>query len=174
MREKLLPLLWATRERTVKEIGYVGGNITQLMLAQNPNALSGIDLSQVKLRGIDFAKAYLQRVNLQGAHLMEAIFAKMLGNVNSVAFNPSGKHLAIGDSKGILQVWDVATGQVILFCSGHTGEIRSVAFSSDGKTIASGSDDQTVRLWSAESGECVRTLVGQRDWIFSLAFSPDE
>ncbi len=173
MRERLLPLLWATREKSLKEIGYLGGNVTQLMLAKTPHGLSNSDLSRVKLRGVDFVKTYLHRINFQGAHLTEAIFSKVLGNVNSVAFSPDGKRLAIGDGKGSVQVWDVATGQVVLMCTGHSGGVRSVAFSPDGERLASGSDDKTVKLWSSERGECVATLAGHEDTVRSVAFSPD-
>ncbi|MEA5466597.1 NACHT and WD40 repeat domain-containing protein [Leptothoe sp. PORK10 BA2] len=173
LRETLLPLLWATRERTLKEVGYLGGNIAQLMLAKTPHALSNSDLSQVKLRGVDFTKTYLRRLNFQGAHLAESLFSKVLGTVYSVAFSPDGEQLAIGDSKGSLQIWQVKTGQVVLICSGHSGAVRSVAFSPDGQRLASGSYDQTVKLWSAETGDCVSTLSGHANGVLSVAFSPD-
>ncbi|MEO1127274.1 MAG: NACHT domain-containing protein, partial [Cyanobacteria bacterium J06639_16] len=173
MRERLLPLLGATRENTVEAVGYLGGNIAQLMLVQTPHALSNSDLSRVKLRGVDFAKTYLHRVNLQAAHLTEASFSKVLGTINSVVFSPDGHYLAIGDSRGSLQVWQVATGQVVLFCSGHSNGVFSVTFSPDGTRLASGSDDETVKLWSTETGDCLNTLEGHSDWVRSVAFSPD-
>ena len=173
MREVLLPLLWATREKALKEIGYLGGNVAQLMLAKTPHALSNRDLSQIKLRGIDFVKTYLHRINFQGAHLSEAIFSKVLGTVNSVAFSPNGQRLAIGDGKGSVQVWDLVTMQVVLMCTGHSGEVRSVAFSPDGQRLASGSSDKTVKLWASESGDCLDTLNGHENGVWSVAFSPD-
>ncbi|MEO0431305.1 MAG: NACHT domain-containing protein, partial [Cyanobacteria bacterium J06656_5] len=173
MREKLLPLLWATREKPLKEIGYLGGNVAQLMLAKTPHGLSNSDLSRVKLRGVDFVKTYLHRIDFQRANLTEAIFSKVLGTVYSVAFSPDSKRLAIGDSKGSVQVWDVATNQVVLMCTGHLGEVNSVAFSPDGQRLASGSSDNTVKLWASEGGDCLATLNGHENGVWSVAFSPD-
>jgi predicted NACHT family NTPase len=173
MRDTLLPLLWATREPSLETVGYLGGNIAQLMLAQSPHALANSDLSQVKLRGTDFARTYLQRINWQGAELAETTFSKVLGSVNAVAFSPEGDRLAIGDSKGTVQVWDVASGQVIWLQSNHKSGVLSVAFSPDGATLASASYDGTVKLWSRQSGDCLNTLEGHQDWVRSVAFSPD-
>jgi predicted NACHT family NTPase len=173
MRSQLLPLLQATAQRTPKEVGYLGGNVAQLMLAKTPYALIDADLRGSKLQGVDFTKAFLRRVNLREAQLAEAPFSKVLGTVNSLAYSPDGTHLAIGDSKGILQVWDVATGQVVLFWLGHSASINSVVYSPDGHQVASGSDDQTVKLWNAASGECLRTLSGHENVVRSVVYSPD-
>ncbi|MGD1929847.1 MAG: NACHT domain-containing protein [Leptolyngbyaceae cyanobacterium] len=173
MRETLMSLLWATRDPSLETVGYLGGNIAQLMLAQSPHALANSDLSRIKLRGTDFAQTYLQRTSWQGAELTEATFSKVLGNVNAVAFSPGGNQLAIGDGKGTVQVWDVATGQVVWLRSDHENLVRSVAFSPDGATLASGSDDKTVKLWSSQSGDCLKTLKGHENWVWSVAFSPD-
>jgi WD40 repeat protein len=46
-----------------------------------------------------------------------------------------------------IQLWDVASGQLLAVLHGHTGEVTALAFSPDGKTLASGSWDTTVLLW---------------------------
>ncbi|MEL6354494.1 MAG: NACHT domain-containing protein, partial [Cyanobacteria bacterium J06627_28] len=173
MRSQLLPLLQATAQRKLGEVGYLGGNVAQLMLAQTPHALSDSDLSGAKLQGVDFSQTYLRQVNLQGAQLAETPFSKVLGNAYSVVYSPDGVHLAIGDSKGILQVWHVATGQVVLFCPGHTAAINSVVYSPDGAQLASGSSDKTVKLWNVASGHCEKTLKGHKNAVLSVVYSPD-
>ncbi|NET37805.1 MAG: NACHT domain-containing protein [Cyanothece sp. SIO1E1] len=173
MRERFLPLLWATREKPLEEIGYLGSNIAQLMLAQTPDALVDSDLSQTKLPGVDFTKTYLSRLNFQDAHLAEVLLSKAIAGVSSVAFSLAGDYLAIGDRKGTVQIWQVATGQVVWVGLGHSDWVWSVAFSPDGHTLASGSDDQTVKLWSTATGECLSTLTGHSNWVLSVAFSPD-
>ena len=172
MSEKLLWLIQTIKEKTFKETGYFGSNIIQLMLTKTPNALTGSNLSRMNLPGIDFTNAHLQRVNFRGSSLTEALLSKALGSVCSVAFSPTGKYLAVGDRKS-LQVWDVASGQVVLFCSTSSSRIWSVAFSPDEQLIASSSDDYTVKLWATSNGDCVSTLEGHSDWVSSVAFSPD-
>ncbi|MDB9526926.1 NACHT domain-containing protein [Oscillatoria sp. CS-180] len=173
VRDLLLPLLSSTRERALKEVRYFGGNVVQLMLAKTPYALEGSNLNGTKLLGIDFTKTFLRQVKLQGAQLEESVFSKAIGHVNSLAFSPTGEYLAIGDSKGSVQIWRIATGQVLLFCLGHLGGVRSVTFSPDGQKLVSGGRDAIVRLWSIDSGECIRTFTGHSNWVRSVAISPD-
>ena len=172
--DRLLSLLWSTRERSVEEIGYFGGNIGRLMLAQNPYALSGKDLSETKLKGIDFSGADLQQLNLRRASLPDVSFPKAIGTVNSVAFSSNGEYLAIGDNKGVLQIWDIEAEQVISFCSGHFGRLRAVEFSpSNNRIVATGSDDKTIKLWSVPDGVCIGTCAGHEGRVRSISFSPD-
>ncbi|MEO1791608.1 MAG: NACHT domain-containing protein [Cyanobacteria bacterium J06629_19] len=173
MREQLLPVLQATAQKTLQESGYLGGNVAQLMLAKTSHALIDSDLSRAKLQGVDFTKTFLRRVNLQGAWLAEAPFSKVLSSVYSVAYSPDNKHLAIGDGKGILQVWEITTGQVMLFCSGHSAAIQSVAYSPDGHQLVSCSGDKTVKLWNPLTGDCTCTLQGHEGLVELVAYSPD-
>ena len=173
MRERLLPLLQATRGKSLSEVGYLGGNIAQLMLARTPNALAGSDLSGTQLQGVDFGKTYLQRINFQEANLVEASFSKVVDSINAVAFSPDGSCIAVGDRKGVVQVWFRATKQVVWLSANHQDSITSLAFSPDGKTLASGSGDKTVKLWANDSGQCLSTLEGHQGGVMAVAFSPD-
>ena len=173
MRERLLPLIWETRGQSSEDVGYFGGNIVQLMLGRSAFALVDQNLSKTVLKGIDFTGASLQTADLQKADLSEASFDKVLGGIQSIALSPLGTYIVIGDSRGIVQVWDLATGQSVLFLVGHSASVNCVAYSPDGKTIASGSDDKSIRLWSVDSGNCICTLNGHSSWIQSLAYSPN-
>jgi WD40 repeat protein len=113
---------------------------------------------------------------------------------SSVTFSADGKRLACGGcasglGKGRMsshvrwvQVWDAATGHLLLTCNGGYGLfINSVAFSPDGKRLAGGSEDGTVTVWETATGQETITLKvnagreEKRDLIgvWSVAFSPD-
>lgn len=96
--------------------------------------------------------------------------------VECVAFSPDSKMLALANREGTVQLWDVASGQLVESLKGHSSCVSAVAFSPDGRTLASGGTDETVRLWNVETRRELMQLdqgeqnVGQ---VRSLAFSPD-
>ena len=103
--------------------------------------------------------------------------------VTSVVFSPDGLTLASSGGKpslrhpnvvdGIVNLWDVATGEHQQTLIGHAGGVRSVTFNPDGTTLASGSGDATIRLWDVATGKHKTTLEGHMDDITSISFSPD-
>ena len=69
--------------------------------------------------------------------------------------------------RGVVRIWDAATGQVLRTLRGHTQNVMGVAFSPDGRTLASVSGSsltvpQTASkpgelfLWNTATGELVR------------------
>ena len=90
-----------------------------------------------------------------------------------VAFSPDGGRLATGGDSKSIQIWDVATGQLLRTLSGHKKDVCAVAFSPNGRWLASASRDNSVKLWNLLSGQEARTLTGHHDAVTSLAFSPD-
>ncbi len=98
------------------------------------------------------------------------------GFVDDVAFSPDGKTLALASRSGNVQLWNVATGELLESVKGHSGAVSAVAFSPDGRTLASGSFDQTVRLWNVPTRrELMQLDAGSVELgsVVSLAFSPD-
>ena len=173
LHTQLLPLVQATRQKTLTAAGYLGGNVIQMMLAKSSQCLVEADLGGVKLRGVDFSKALLARTNFQSAHFSEVSFPKFLGRIHAIAYSPNNKYLAIADDRGSLQVWSTS-GQVMFIRSEHDYyPIESVEYSPDGSQIATAGGDLVVRLWDASSGECLQELTGHERWIDSLAYSPD-
>src|SRR5207249_3044538 len=72
-------------------------------------------------------------------------------------------------AKGILAVWDAATGAP-LFQIEDT--FRALAFSPDRRLLAGGKADGKVTLWSLPDGKTVETFQVMRLPIYCLAFSP--
>jgi WD40 repeat protein len=102
------------------------------------------------------------------------------GGIYTLAFAPGGKRLAlVDDDSGPVELWDVATGKVLLTLGGHTGQIFSLAFSPDGRRLAA-ADPGAVTVWDTTTGQILVTLRGPtrigRAVLLEcrgVAFSPD-
>ena len=69
------------------------------------------------------------------------------GYPEPLVFSPDGAILVNGLARGVIQMWDVTTGDQIVVLDGHTQQIETLAFSPDGKTLVSAAEDGTILLW---------------------------
>ena len=67
--------------------------------------------------------------------------------------SPNGKRLITYDKAGLIKVWDIANGQVLLTIKTGIKDPGWIALSPDGKIIAVGVGDGTIRLWRSASLE---------------------
>ena len=72
------------------------------------------------------------------------------GAVVAAAFSPDGAVLAVGDLKGFVKFWDVATLKTRGKQLTHAG-VCSLAFSPDGRVLATGGFDGAIHLWDVHS-----------------------
>src|SRR5207253_1234924 len=75
--------------------------------------------------------------------------------VDALAFDPSGKTLALGIGP-TLRLVDAQTGKPAWTVPAHEGEIATIAFSADSTrilTTAQYGRDRAVRLWEAATGK---------------------
>jgi WD40 repeat protein len=96
-------------------------------------------------------------------------------SMSSAALSPDGQRLAVGgpDSDGMVRVYDVTTGQLLLELAGHV-RVASVAFSPDGgRRLVSAGMDKTVKLWDTATGHEILTLREHTDLVGRVLFSPD-
>ncbi len=108
--------------------------------------------------------------------------------VRAVSFTPDGKRLINAGvtgsestdrrmrvSKGFenkIQVWDVATGQLVYNLSGHNAGIHYATLSADGAFIFTASEDGEVKLWRMKDGKEAATLISLDDGEW-LVVTPD-
>ena len=88
-----------------------------------------------------------------------------------VAFAPDGRHLAVGDHEGVVDVWDVDGWRKLASLPG-ADPILALTWTPDGRTLAIGSDSREVCFWDVEIDR-VRELPGSNRRITRLAITPD-
>jgi sugar lactone lactonase YvrE len=94
-----------------------------------------------------------------------------LTGINAVAFSRDGVRVATGDRKGVLRVWEAATGRLLFEKQAHGQAVRAIAFGPGGG-FATASWDRKVRLWGADGAER-GVLKGFEQGIWGVAVSPD-
>ena len=165
----ILTMLRQTQPRTP---GYAGGNALNLLIQLNSD-LSNFDLSQLCIWQAYLRGVTLQKVNFASADLSRSIFTETFGSVTSVAFSSDSRLLAVGTTQGEIRLWQVAQGQPLLTCQGHTNWVQAIAFSPDGRLLASGSTDQTIRLWEVSTGKCLASWSDHTGPVNDVTFSLD-
>jgi WD40 repeat protein/serine/threonine protein kinase/tetratricopeptide (TPR) repeat protein len=88
-------------------------------------------------------------------------------------WSPDGRFLASVDQIGLVNIWDVASGERKASLRGCPIAILCLAWSPDGQHIAASIDQGTVVIWDAGSGANVRSLMGRGLQVHSIAWSPD-
>lgn len=95
--------------------------------------------------------------------------------INAIAFSPDGTRLVSADSDGMLQEWDINTGQPIGDrLPGVMEGVSNVVTSPNGQISVLSSQDNALRLLNASTGQPIgEPLRGHEGKIVSVAFSPD-
>jgi WD40 repeat protein len=171
IQTQLATTLQAIRANPDELSGYATGNFINLLCCLNID-LSEYDFSELTIRQAYLQGAIARNVNFAGAKLAKTFFTQDFGTVFTVAYSPDGKYMATGHGDGVISLWDVATGQEILNCVGHTGRVYALTFNATSDMLASGSDDRSVRLWLVRNGDCVKNLLGHDGAIGTVAFHP--
>ena len=146
-----------------------------------------------EIRGLAFSPngktfACLCKDEKDAVHLWETATGKHIqrlfltggeeNSIESIAFSPDGRTLAVGWGTGEISLSDTKTESLFQhFDMQHRWGVLSLAFSPDGALLASCGEDSTVRLWGVKTRKLLRTFIGHKSGVFnevfSVAFSPD-
>src|SRR5262249_17457125 len=72
--------------------------------------------------------------------------------VHYVAFSPDGKTLAAGNPRGLVKLWDAATGRKLLTLKGQAKPLRALSYSPDGKVLVTAGGEGIVTFWDVQTG----------------------
>lgn len=116
----------------------------------------------------------LYRVNVWDIETGEVLKTFKREGIIGAKFTPDGNRLATTTWSGILELWDLATGDKIFETTPHSNFVWSIEFSKDGKRILTTGRDRIAKILDAETGEEIRSFTGHEGTIFRAVFSPDE
>jgi WD40 repeat protein len=94
----------------------------------------------------------------------------------SLAYARQAKLLVVPDTKGIVHVWDTATGGKRFELNPKAGFSTSVEVSSDGRWLATrnwNAEKEGVKIWEAASRKHVRSVAADQKGLIGAAFSRD-
>ncbi len=141
-----------------------------------PPTLPSVDVSP---DGKRIAVAAFYEVQILDAESGESL-SRLIGlspRVNTVRFSPDGSRLAaVGGTPGEageIQIWDVASGELVLSKPMTYDTLTGASWSPDGQTLAFGANDNVVRAIDAETGDQVLFQGAHEDWVRDTVFTPD-
>jgi len=133
---KSVYLLDGKKKLAQVEVGYTPGAV-----AVSPdNALAAVGGLDQKIHLYSLSGGSLKEVNVLERHSRQ---------VTSASFSPNGKHLATGDQKNEIIIWNTSNWSIVEegWCF-HTASVKSLAWSPNSERLASGGLDQCVIVWS--------------------------
>ncbi|CAH0521766.1 unnamed protein product [Peronospora belbahrii] len=92
------------------------------------------------------------------------------GQVTALVLSPDGNEVACGYSTGVIRVFKLANGALVVTLDGHKGAVEALTYRTDGAELASGSRDTDVIVWDLVSQTGRFRLKGHKDAVTALAF----
>ncbi|KAK3025684.1 hypothetical protein RJ639_042024 [Escallonia herrerae] len=94
-------------------------------------------------------------------------------SVSSLAFSRDGQLLACGGFDGLIQVWDISSGNLKCTLEGPGAGIEWVRWHPRGHLVLAGSEDSTVWLWNADKSAYLNMFSGHGSSVTCGDFTPD-
>lgn len=89
----------------------------------------------------------VQVVDLSNGRIDQSLSGGLGGGADSVAISPDGKFLATGSFFGDFQIYDIATGTLVLKATEDLARVNSISFSPNGNVIVIGTGDEELRIF---------------------------
>jgi len=90
--------------------------------------------------------------------------------MTALKFSPDATHLAAGGRNGVVRVWRMDIGSLVVDIRGDGFRVNALAFSPDAQNLALGTDGSRITIWNPKTGKLISTLPERYGKIFSLQY----
>jgi WD40 repeat protein len=125
----------------------VGGHFTRVTYSPDGHLLATV-LANPEYDQYGWPAGFVQ---LWSASDGEELVQLEIEDAVCIAFSPDSLLMATGSLDGVVRLWEVGTGRLLLESSGHYQRVQRLAFTPDGTKLVSGSQDGTIILWGIPS-----------------------
>jgi WD40 repeat protein len=93
--------------------------------------------------------------------------------VETFRFLDRNRRLLVATTDGLVQQFDLATGQILPDRIEHSGQVNAAPVSPDGTTLATASVDGLVRFWDLRVRRSEPVILRRSNVVWNIAFAPD-
>jgi THO complex subunit 3 len=90
----------------------------------------------------------------------------------SVAYSPDGKRLAVATKDGTMQIFDLATRQILATWAEERAGINELVFSHSGSVLCLSMQSGYVRIYETKTWQFLHEIGGSTSAVFCLEFDP--
>ncbi|HUT31714.1 MAG TPA: WD40 repeat domain-containing serine/threonine-protein kinase [Sedimentisphaerales bacterium] len=152
---------------------YVDSTVKSIAFSPSGSCAVTTSLGEIKVWSVMADRNAESKLFVDAANkAMNIEYVDLLNGVH--AFDHSRRHLATGDSKGRLALWDVPSFRLLKQWQAHGAGLTRVQFSFNDELISTSSADGTAKIWETTSGKLLHTIDGVAGTISrGVSFSAD-
>ena len=149
-----------------------GGNVLNLLFETDAD-LSNLDASNLPLWNIVLPAHRLIGATFTHSELRDFRCLQPMGGLISMALRADGGLLAVGDTNGVVHIFQTEPWRCLHRFRGHFCWAKALEFVDAEDLLLTGGADGKLRVWDSPTGSLAASIEAHRDWIWSITHIPE-